>query len=141
MAGHKHPSYLKIYITLVVLFIVSVIGPEVAPAFGAFAKPVVLLTAFGIAIWKAYLVCVYFMHLKVEKIYAPYILLACLSLLFVFFFGTATDAMFANGHNWVKPMDEDKKVEEAMARSYVLNKDKHGYDHGDDHDSGVDHDH
>ena len=32
MAGHKHPSYLKIYITLVVLFIVSVIGPEVAPA-------------------------------------------------------------------------------------------------------------
>ena len=50
MAGHKHPSYLKIYIILVVLFIISVIGPEVAPVFGAFAKPVVLLTAFGIAI-------------------------------------------------------------------------------------------
>lgn len=141
MAGHKHPSYLKIYITLVVLFIVSVVGPEVAPAFGVFAKPVVLLTAFGIAIWKAYLVCAYFMHLKFEKIYAPYILLACLSLLFVFFFGTATDAMFANGHNWVKPVSEEEATKEAMARSYVLNKDKHGDDHGNGHDSGDDHDH
>ena len=141
MAGHKHPSYLKIYITLVVLFIVSVVGPEVAPAFGAFAKPVVLLTAFGIAIWKAYLVCAYFMHLKFEKIYAPYILLACLSLFFVVFFGTATDAMFANGHNWVKPVSEEEATKEAMARSYVLNKDKHGDDYGDGHDSGDDHDH
>ena len=67
MAGNKHPSYLKIYIILVLLFIVSVIGPEVAPAFGAFAKPIVLLTAFGIAIWKAYLVCAYFMHLKFDS--------------------------------------------------------------------------
>ena len=83
MAGHKHPSYLKIYITLVVLFIVSVIGPEVAPAFGAFAKPVVLLTAFGIAIWKAYLVCAYFMHLKVEKICALHS--SSLSLCFSYF--------------------------------------------------------
>lgn len=142
MAGNKHPSYLKIYIILVLLFIVSVIGPEVAPAFGAFAKPIVLLTAFGIAIWKAYMVCAYFMHLKFEKIYAPYILLACLSLLFVFFFGTATDAMFANGHNWVKPMDEKEKVEEAMARSYVLKKEKHGDGHGNDLEDGdgLDHD-
>ena len=100
------------FTSLVVLFIVSVVGPEVAPAFGAFAKPIVLLTAFGIAI-TSLPGFAYFMHLKFEKIYAPYILLACLSLLFVFFFGTATDAMFANGHNWVKPMDENEKVEEA----------------------------
>lgn len=134
MAGHNHPSYLKIYIILVVLFAVSVLGPEVAPAFGAFAKPIVLLTAFGIAIWKAYLVCAYFMHLKFEKIYAPYILLACFSLLFVFFFGTATDAMFSNGHNWIKPISEDDMVEEAKARSHVLHG-AHGDDHGDSHDS------
>lgn len=136
MAGHKHPSYLKIYFTLVVLFIVSVVGPEVAPAFGAFAKPVVLLTAFGIAIWKAYLVCAYFMHLKVEKIYAPYILLACLSLLFVFFFGTATDAMFSSGHKWVKPFSEEAAVEKAESRSYVLHKDDHhGEGRGDKDES------
>jgi len=137
MAGHKHPSYLKIYITLVILFIVSVIGPEVAPAFGKFAKPVVLLTAFGIAIWKAYLVCCYFMHLKFEKIYAPYILLACFSLLFVFFFGTATDAMFSNGHKWVKPFSEEAATEEAESRSYVLHKDDHsGGSHGDEEGHG-----
>ncbi len=139
MAGHNHPSYLKIYIILVVLFAVSVIGPEVAPMFGAYAKAVVLLTAFGIAIWKAYLVCAYFMHLKFEKVYAPYILLACLSLLFVFFFGTATDAMFSNGHNWFKDLDEEAMVKEAEARSYVLNKDSHG-DHGD-HGHGAHDDH
>ena len=76
------------------------------------------------------------MHLKFEKIYAPYILLACLSLLFVFFFGTATDAMFANGHNWVKPVSEEEATKEAMARSYVLHKDDHGHDHSDEEGHG-----
>ncbi len=143
MAGHKHPSYLKIYIILVVLFSISVAGPEIAPVFGAFAKPIVLITAFGIAIWKAYLVCAYFMHLKFEKIYAPYILLACFSLLIVFFFGTATDAMFANGHNWVKPQSEEAATEEAKARSHVLHAehgDSHEGDHGEAGHGDADHD-
>ena len=50
--------------------------------------------------------------------------------------------MFANGHNWVKPMDEKEKVEEAMARSYVLKKEKHGDGHGNDLEDGdgLDHD-
>lgn len=139
MAGHKHPSYLKIYITLVVLFLVSVAGPEISHKFGAFETAVLLFTAFGIALWKAYLVCAHFMHLKTEKIYAPYILLACVSLLFVFFFGTATDAMFSNGHNWLKPFSEEAMTEEAEARSYVLHG-AHDDDHGDSHDShGEDH--
>ena len=134
MAGHKHPSYLKIYITLVALFLVSVAGPEISHMFGSFETAVLLFTAFGIALWKAYLVCAHFMHLKTEKIYAPYILLACVSLLFVFFFGTATDAMFSNGHNWVKPISEEKMTEDAKARSHVLHG-AHGDDHGDAHDS------
>lgn len=130
MAGHNHPSYLKIYFTLVILFIISVLGPELAEILGLEGVSrvvLVLSTAFGIAIWKAYLVCAYFMHLKVEKIYAPYILLACLSLLFVFFFGTATDAMFANGHNWVKEYSEEDAAAEVIAR------DSHGEHHEDDH--------
>lgn len=140
MAGHKHPSYLKIYFILLALFVVSVAGPEIAHILGmegVSRTVLVLATAFGIAIWKAYLVCAYFMHLKVEKIYAPYILLACLSLLFVFFFGTATDAMFSNGHNWVKPYSEEAAAEEAKSRSHGGHE-----DHGDSdvHQGEGDHD-
>ena len=140
MAGHKHPSYLKIYFILLVLFVVSVAGPEVAEIFGMEGVSrtiLVLVTAFGIALWKAYLVCAYFMHLKFEKIYAPYILLACLSLLFVFFFGTATDAMFSNGHNWVKRYSEEAAAEEAKNRSHG-GHDDHG--DGEAHHEEGDHD-
>jgi hypothetical protein len=59
MAGHKHPSYLKIYFTLLILFIISVLGPELAEILGLEGVSrvvLVLSTAFGIAIWKANLV-------------------------------------------------------------------------------------
>lgn len=141
MAGHKHPSYLKIYFILLALFVVSVAGPEIAEKLGlegVSRTVLVLSTAFGIAIWKAYLVCAYFMHLKVEKIYAPYILLACLSLLLVFFFGTATDAMFSNGHNWVKSYSEEAAKEEAQSRSHG-GHDDHGDGHSDGDHDGEDH--
>jgi caa(3)-type oxidase subunit IV len=136
MAGHNHPSYKKIYIILLVLFVVSVLGPELAEIFGLEGitrNLLVLSTAFGIAIWKAYLVCAYFMHLKVEKIYAPYILLACLSLVFVFFFGTATDAMFPKGHNWDKPYSEEEARAAAVEFGSKHGHDAHGDDHHDDH--------
>lgn len=145
MAGHKHPSYIKIYFILLGLFSLSVAGPEIAEIFGlegVSRTVLVLVTAFGIALWKAYLVCSYFMHLKFEKIYAPYILLACLSLLFVFFFGTATDAMFSHGHNWVKEYSEEAAAEEAASRSHGGHA-EHGDDHGDshgEHDSDGHHD-
>ena len=58
------------------------------------------------------------MHLKVEKIYAPYILLACLSLLCS---SASHDAMFATD-TIGEAHGRERKVEEAMARSYVLNK-------------------
>ncbi len=114
MAGHKHPSYFKIYLMLLVLFVVSVLGPELADHFemtGATRLIVVLSTAFGIALVKAYYVLAYFMHLKFEKIYAPYILLTCTALLFVFFFGTATDVMKSEGRNWKKTYQEESAGE------------------------------
>ncbi|MDQ8204942.1 cytochrome C oxidase subunit IV family protein [Pelagicoccus sp. SDUM812003] len=109
MAGHNSPSYLKIYIMLLVLFIISVAGPELADILhleGATRLIVILITAFGIALVKAYYVLAYFMHLKFEKIYAPYILLSMVAIMFVFFFGVATDSMKSEGHNWVKEYQE-----------------------------------
>ncbi|WP_221774595.1 cytochrome C oxidase subunit IV family protein [Pelagicoccus albus] len=105
MSAHNHPSYFKIYIMLLVLFVISVAGPEVAELMGLEGVTrliVILVTAFGIALVKAYYVLAYFMHLKFEKIYAPYILLSMVALLFVFFFGSATDSMMSEGHNWEK---------------------------------------
>ncbi|MCH6255305.1 hypothetical protein MLD52_02010 [Puniceicoccaceae bacterium K14] len=133
MAGHSTEKYRKIYITLLVLFVISVLGPELAEILhleGAIRMALVLSTAFGIALVKAYMVAAHFMHLKVEKVYAPYILASCLAMIFVFFFGTATDVMKADGHNWTKEYVEPEP------------KESHGHgDHGDAHGDHGDHDH
>lgn len=120
MAAHKHPSYFKIYILLLVLFLISVAGPELADKLeltGATRLIVVLVTAFGIALVKAYYVCAYFMHLKFEKIYAPYILLSMVAIMFVFFFGVATDSMKSEGHNWKKLYKEPASVDGELGHS------------------------
>ena len=61
---HPHVNYIKIYFILLMLFVVSVVGPEIGTALNS--KIITLITAFGIAVVKAYLVCAYFMHLKFE---------------------------------------------------------------------------
>ena len=94
---HGPAYYVKIWAILVVLLIVSVIGPE----FGI--QAVTLFTAFGIAVVKAYMVAANFMHLKTEKRLATYILTTCLVFMFLFFAGTAPDVMRTEGHNWAKP--------------------------------------
>ena len=47
-------------------------------------KWLTLVTAFGIAVVKAYLVAANFMHLKVEKKYVVYLLLTALAFMFLF---------------------------------------------------------
>lgn len=141
MSSNSHPSYFKIYIMLLILFVVSVAGPEFAEIFGlegATRLVVILVTAFGIALVKAYYVLAYFMHLKFEKIYAPYILLSMVALLFVFFFGTATDAMKSEGHHWVKTYVEP---EIAAGEGEHGEHDDHGHseEDGTAHEEGIGH--
>lgn len=94
-AGHaSHPSYIKIWGILVVLLVVSVVGPMLGLLW------VTLLTAFGIALVKALMVAAYFMHLNVEKRYIKYLLLILLALVVVFFAGVAPDVMKPSGQNW-----------------------------------------
>lgn len=137
MSGHSTKQYFKIYLMLLVLFIISVLGPEVAHLLhleGPIRMILVLGTAFGIALVKAYMVAAHFMHLKVEKIYAPYILAACLTMIFIFFFGTATDVMKPEGHNWTKSY-----VEPVPVAGHGDHGDSHGEaseghsDHSDEH--------
>jgi caa(3)-type oxidase subunit IV len=95
--AHSHPNYLKIWAVLCALLVVSVAGPMLG------IRVVTLLTAFGIAIVKAYMVAKNFMHLDIERRYVSYLLGTVLVLMLLFFAGTAPDVMKAEGDQWTKP--------------------------------------
>ena len=94
---HPHPNYVRIWAILVALLAVSIAGPF-------FGHPVVtLVTAFGVAVVKAYMVAKNFMHVNVQKRYVAYMLLTCLIFMALFFSAVAPDVMKAEGNNWHKP--------------------------------------
>ena len=100
--------YIKIWGILLVLLVISICGPMLE------IKVVTLITAFGIAIVKAWIVANYFMHLNVEKRYISYMLLTMLVFMGVFFFGTAPDVMRDSGSNWIKkPISAPQVSEES----------------------------
>jgi caa(3)-type oxidase subunit IV len=90
-------NYVKIWLILLALLVVSILGPVLG------IKAVTLITAFGIAIVKAYLVAKNFMHLNIEPRYAVYLLLTMLVFMLLLFAGSAPDVMKHEGTNWVKP--------------------------------------
>jgi caa(3)-type oxidase subunit IV len=92
-----HPNYVKIWAVLLGLLIVSVAGPFIG------IKVVTLMTAFGIAIIKAYLVVKNFMHIDIAAKYVAYFVVTALVFIFLFFAGAAPDVMKAAGRNWEKP--------------------------------------
>ena len=94
---HEHPNYVKIWAILVVLLVISVLGPMLE------IQIVTLVTAFGIACVKAYMVIVNFMHINVAKRYVTYLVATCLVFMLLFFAGAAPDVMQSSGDNWVKP--------------------------------------
>jgi caa(3)-type oxidase subunit IV len=92
---HHGPShYVRIWVVLCVLLGVSIVGPM----FGV--KLLTLITAFGIAIVKAWMVASYFMHLNIEKKFATFVLVAMIGALLVFWYGIAPDVMKHEGVNW-----------------------------------------
>jgi len=95
--GH-HVNYFAIYVILVVLFLISVAGPEVGEATGL--RWITLVTAFGIAVVKANLVIQNFMHLKWEKNIMKWMLATSLILMFLYVAGVAPDVMNHEGANW-----------------------------------------
>ncbi len=94
-SGHHDVNYKKIYFTLLFLLVVSVVGPE----FGILW--VTLVTAFGVAAVKAYLVIENFMHLRWEKKLMKWMLTSSLIVMALMFFGIAPDVMKHEGRNWV----------------------------------------
>jgi len=60
-AAHRHPNYIGIWAALAVLT-----GVELGVAFLPFSKTIIILLLVGLALWKALLVALYFMHLRFE---------------------------------------------------------------------------
>ena len=92
-----HINYVKVWAILLCLLTVSILGPFLG------IKLVTLITAFGIAIVKAYMVAKNFMHLNIEPRYAVYLLTTALVFMLLFFAGSAPDVMKHEGSGWVKP--------------------------------------
>jgi len=98
-AAHGHTNYAKVYGILVVLLIISVLGPMLG-------HPVVtLITAFGIAVVKAYLVAKNFMHINLTPRFVTYLMTTCLVFMVLFFAGVSPDVMKDDGYNWAKNLD------------------------------------
>ena len=104
--AHEHPNYIKIWAILLVLLCISIAGPFLG------IKVVTLITAFGIAIVKAYMVAKNFMHLNIERRFVIYLIMTMLVFVLLFFAGVSPDVMKWQGDNWVKP-----KVEQASSHA------------------------
>lgn len=80
--AHAHPNYIKIFIILSVLTAV-----EIGVTFLGLPRPLLVALLVGLAVWKAALVALHFMHLKIEKktltlvAIVPFILCVFLSLM------------------------------------------------------------
>ena len=98
-AGHAEPhrNYVKIWLILLGLLVISVVGPM----FGI--KLLTLITAFGIALLKAYPVAKNFMHLDIEKPLVHWMLVAALALMVLLWAGVAPDVQKHEGQYWKKP--------------------------------------
>jgi len=100
--GHAAPShghernYVKIWGILLVLLVISVVGPMVG------IRVVTLITAFGIALVKAYIVAKNFMHLDIEKPIVHWMLFVGLALMVLLYGALAPDVQKSTGQNWKK---------------------------------------
>lgn len=139
-AGWLSNHYVKVYLALLVLLVVSILGPEVAPRLGEGEIPglgirvstfAMLVTAFGIAVVKAWLVVKNFMHLSIERPIAKWFLAASVLLLALFWGGIAPDVQSHSGANW-ENLAAQAAVERGIESSGA---------HGDGYGGGTDADH
>lgn len=99
MAGHANAAeaqkhYIKIWAILLGLLVVSIVGPLFE------IRVVTMVTAFGVALVKAYFVVKHFMHIGIEKKWIGYLMLTVLGLMAIFIGGVAPDVMKHDGHRW-----------------------------------------
>jgi caa(3)-type oxidase subunit IV len=95
--GAAHEAhYKKIWALLLGLLIISFLGPMIG------IRAVTMITAFGIATYKAWLVAKHFMHVTVQPRFVIYMLATVLVFMLLLFAGTAPDVMEHEGAHWAK---------------------------------------
>ena len=94
-AGH-HRNYVKIWAILLVLLLISIFGPFLE------IRVITLLTAFGVAVVKAYMVAKNFMHLDIEHRIVKWALAVAVVFMAMLFAGVSPDVMKDDGSGWKK---------------------------------------
>ena len=115
MSAHAeahHRNYVKIWAILVGLLVVSVLGPMTG------IRTVMLITAFGVALVKAYMVAKNFMHLDVEKPVVHWALAIALLFMVLLFAGVSPDAMKHEGQHWTKTYVPAPAAAESEAKEH-----------------------
>jgi caa(3)-type oxidase subunit IV len=110
-----HRNYVKIWLVLVCLLVVSVVGPM------AGIRVVTLAAAFGVALVKAYMVAKNFMHLDVEKPIVHWILVVALALMVLLYGALAPDVQKSAGQGW--------KKDAGFHHSFTTSKPHHAGEH------------
>ncbi|MBY0398705.1 cytochrome C oxidase subunit IV family protein [Myxococcota bacterium] len=133
-AGHGDSHYIRVYFILLALLTVSILGPM------AEIKVLTLITAFGIAVVKAYLVAKNFMHINLTPRFVIYAITTTLVFMLLFFAGTAPDVMKAHGTNWEKPAwiaaEKAYAAGDIAGASMGAAIQGHGESHGEGHGEG-----
>ncbi len=124
--GFFSNHYVRIYLILMVLLAVSIIGPTFEILI------VTLITAFGVAVVKAWLVIKHFMHLTIERVVPKLFLAASVLLMALLWAGVAPDVQLHEGRNW-----ENVAAREAIERGIASPE---GYGEEGDHTEATDHD-
>jgi caa(3)-type oxidase subunit IV len=86
--------YVRVWAILLALLVVSVAGPFLN------IRVVTLVTAFGVAGVKAYLVATRFMHIHLERRFVVYLVGAMLAFMLVMVGGMSPDVLKHEGRRW-----------------------------------------
>ena len=137
-AAHGDSYYVKIWGYLLVLLIISFVGPMFE------VQWLTLVTAFGIAAVKAYLVVVNFMHINMAPRFVTYMVTTTLVFMLLFFAGAAPDVMQSSGTNWIKPawIEAERAYEAGEVGGGGHGKaashhEEQGEEHGDGHEEAA----
>ena len=88
-AHHPHPNYVGVFVGLAVLT-----GVELGIAFLPWSKKVIILALIGLALWKALLVALYYMHLRFEPARLRYLVVAPLPLAVILVIAVITEFLW-----------------------------------------------
>jgi len=129
--GESHEAhYVRIWAILVVLLLVSYFGPMVATKLGW--HWLLLTTAFGVAVIKAYMVAKNFMHINVENRIIHFMMITGVALMVLLYGAIAPDIQKGTGQNWEK--------DAGFHHSFTTSKPHHagGHEAADEHAAPAD---